>query len=143
MTKSVVVDQRQEHSVLPTAFRTKATCLQTESLVTRLRTDIKSKCSCRSVWHILPSCRLDMVLKSSLIATVAIRIAPNLANEIIDQLQDDSFSLRHCSLVSKTWRERALKWLFAAIVMQFTATNPWSYLHWFEEPTPGTSANRP
>lgn len=83
-----------------------------------------------------------MVLKSSLIATVAIRVAPNLINEVVGQLRDDTLSLRHCSLVSKTWRERALKWLFTAIVMQITATNPWSYLHWFGEPTPGTGTGR-
>lgn len=78
-----------------------------------------------------------MVLKFSLIPAVAIQAAPNLTNDIIDQLRDDAFSLRQCSLVSKAWRERALKWLFAAIVVQITARDPWSYLQWFEEPTPG------
>ena len=81
-----------------------------------------------------------MVLKLPLIATVAIRVAPNITNEIIGQLRDDTPSLRQCSLVSKAWREGALEWLFAAIVVQITAKNPWSYLQWFEEPTPGTIA---
>lgn len=84
-----------------------------------------------------------MVLNSSLIATVAIRVAPNLTNEIIGQLRDDPFSLGQCSLVSKMWRERALKWLFAAIVVRITATDPCSYLRWFEEPMTGTFGGGP
>lgn len=84
-----------------------------------------------------------MVLRSSLTATVAIRVAPNLTDEIIGQLQDDIFSLRQCSLVSKVWRERASKWLFEAIVVEITATDPWSYLRWFEEPTPGATKGGP
>jgi len=70
-------------------------------------------------------------------ATIVIRFAPNLADEIIDQLQDDTPSLRHCSMVSKYWRGRALKWLFEAVVVQITATNPWPYLRWIGESTPG------
>jgi len=73
-----------------------------------------------------------------LMAAIVIRIAPNLTDEIIDQLHDDTSSLRHCSMVSKSWRSRALKWLFEAVVVQITATNPWSYLQWIGEPTPGT-----
>lgn len=79
----------------------------------------------------------NMTLDSSLIATVAIRVAPNLTSEILNQLQDDLFSLKQCSLVSKKWREPALKWLFAAIVVRITATDPWSYLRWFGESMPG------
>lgn len=70
-------------------------------------------------------------------ATVVLRVAPNLINAIVDQLRDDPPSLRHCSVVAKRWRERSLKWLFEAIVLQITA-DPWSYIQWLEEPVPGT-----
>ena len=135
-----MVNQRQEHR-LPVDFRTKANASVHRSrfLIVQSRTDIKLQSFMAMGAAYTPLLhRFDMTLKSSLTATVAIRVAPNLTKEIIDQLHDDPLSLRHCSLVSKTWRERALKWLFAAIVMQITATNPWSYLHWFGEPTPGT-----
>ena len=75
--------------------------------------------------------------RSCLMATVTIRIAPHLTNEIIDQLQDDTLSLRNCSMVAKSWRDRALKWLFEAVVVQVTARDPWSYLRWLGNPTPG------
>lgn len=72
-------------------------------------------------------------------ATLAIRVAPNLTNNIVDQLKDDAPALRQCSLVSKSWRTRALKWLFEVIVVQFAA-NPQLYLRWIEEPLLGTSS---
>lgn len=79
-----------------------------------------------------------MTLKQScLMATVVIRIAPNLTNEIIDQLQDDPSSLKHCSMVAKSWRDRALKWLFENVVVKITTTDPWSYLRWLGESIPG------
>jgi len=69
-------------------------------------------------------------------AMVVLRIAPNLINAIVDQLRDDTPSLRHCSMVAKRWRDRSLKWLFRAIVLHITA-DPWSYIQWLGEPTPG------
>ena len=84
----------------------------------------------------------DMAPKSSLMATVAIRVAPNLTDNIVDQLKDDPPTLRQCSLVSKLWRARALKWLFEAIVVQFAA-DPRSYLRWVEEPMLGTVYDGP
>ena len=79
-----------------------------------------------------------MAPKSRLMATLAIRVAPNLTNNIVDQLKDDPPALRRCSLVSKSWRARALKWLFEVIVVQFAA-NPQFYLRWVDEPLLGTS----
>lgn len=68
---------------------------------------------------------------------VALHVAPDLTNAIVDQLQDDTPSLRHCSMVARRWRDRSSKWLFEAMVLCITA-DPWSYVQWLEEPTPGT-----
>jgi len=75
-------------------------------------------------------------LKPCLMAAIVLRMAPNLTNAIVDQLQDDTSSLKHCSMVAKRWRERSLKWLFEAIVLR-SAADPWWYIQWVSEPTQG------
>lgn len=74
--------------------------------------------------------------KISLTAAVVIRVAPNLIDNIIDQLKNDTSTLRECSLVSKVWRVKALRWLFEVIVVRFAA-NMWSYMQWTREPIAG------
>ena len=82
-----------------------------------------------------------MTLVSCLVAVAVLDAVPNLTNAIIDQLQDDTPSLKHCSMVAKRWRERSLKWLFEAIVLRI-ASDPWWYVQWLGEPTQGMTRHR-
>ena len=82
-----------------------------------------------------------MTLETYLTTVVILHTVPDLTNAIIDQLQDDTSSLKHCSMVAKRWRERSLKWLFEAIVLRI-ASDPWWYVQWLGEPTQGMTRHR-
>ena len=54
--------------------------------------------------------------------TMSCSLPPEMLDQVVDQLHDDSTTLEICSLVSKSWIQRARKHLFANV--SFNAAHP-------------------
>ncbi|RDB30188.1 hypothetical protein Hypma_012371 [Hypsizygus marmoreus] len=57
------------------------------------------------------------------------QFSPEIMDDVVDHLSDDTFALKHCSLVSQTFRPRSQMHLYSTIEIDFTRSRRHGHKH--------------